>query len=148
MKKLLLTLFLVLLIVQQNDRNYKNYEIIKRITSFSENNLISYISNMGILYPDVVLAQAKIETGNFKSLIFTENNNLFGMKLPKRRETTAIGENRKHATYTTWLQSLIDYKMWQDKMIHRAPTKIKYLEYLSRNYAEDRNYITKIKTLL
>lgn len=115
---------------------------------FSEENLERRIEELGIAYPDIVLAQAKIETGYFTSDIFKENHNMFGMKVAKQRETTAIGENRNHAQYTNWLQSLIDYKLWQDKMIHKARNKRAYLAYLSRNYAEDKNYIRKIKKLL
>jgi uncharacterized FlgJ-related protein len=143
MKKLILTLFLSLIVLSKT--NQTNYEIITQVISFSELNVYKQLVKIGIAYPDVVLAQAKIETGNFTSKIFIENNNLFGMKLPERRETTAIGKNRNHATYTDWIQSIKDYKLWQDKMIHRAPTKHAYLAYLKRNYAEDKNYINKIK---
>ena len=41
---------------------------------------------------DVVKAQIWLETGNLSSKFCKENNNLFGMKLPKRRQTTAIGK--------------------------------------------------------
>lgn len=146
MKKLVLTVFLSLAILQTT--RSRNYEVITKINLFSENNLIRYMNQIGILYPDVVLAQAKIETGNFTSVIFRENNNLFGMKLPESRTTTAVGESRNHAMYRSWVQSIIDYKLWQDQMIHRAPTKRRYLEYLSRNYAEDKTYIKKIKAIL
>lgn len=111
---------------------------------FSEENLIAHIEKFNIKYPKVVLAQAKIESGNFTSKIFKENNNLFGMKLPVRRKTTAIGVNRKHAKYSDWVESLIDYKLWQDNMIHKGATKKKYLAYLGKNYAADPNYINKI----
>jgi uncharacterized FlgJ-related protein len=143
MKKLLLTLFLSLIVLSKT--NQTNYEIITQVISFSELNVYKQLIKIGIAYPDVVLAQAKIETGNFTSKIFIENNNLFGMKLPKRRETTAVGENRNHATYTDWIQSIKDYKLWQDKMIHKSPTLEDYLNYLGRNYAEDKNYIKKIR---
>jgi uncharacterized FlgJ-related protein len=143
MKKLILTLFLSLIVLSKT--NQTNYEIITQVISFSELNVYKQLVKIGIAYPDVVLAQAKIETGNFTSRIFTENNNMFGMKLPERRETTAVGENRNHAKYTDWIQSIKDYKLWQDQMIHRAPTKRAYLAYLKRNYAEDKNYINKIK---
>ena len=73
---------------------------------------------------------------------------MFGMKLPERRQTTAVGESRNHAKYTDWIQSIRDYKLWQDRMIHRAPTKSAYLAYLRRNYAEDKNYIKKIKQII
>ena len=145
MKRLVLSLVFFLFVTKTVDHDNI---VVERITEFSESNLISYMNKIGIIYPDVVLAQARIETGNFTSVIFRENNNLFGMKLAKSRPTTAIGKSRNHAEYESWIMSLIDYKLWQDQMIHRAPTKRKYLEYLSRNYAEDKTYIKKIKTLL
>jgi uncharacterized FlgJ-related protein len=146
MKKLLLTVFLSLVVLSKT--NQTNYEIVTQMVLFSEVNVYKQMLKIGIAYPDVALAQAKIETGNFTSKIFIENNNMFGMKLPERRRTTAIGEKHNHAEYTSWIQSLIDYKLWQDKMIHRAPTKHAYLAYLSRNYAEDKNYIRKIKRII
>jgi uncharacterized FlgJ-related protein len=146
MKKVVLTIFLSLAILTNAKTEY--YEVHRRINILSENTLLYKMKQIGILYPEIVLAQAKIETGNFTSVIFIENNNLFGMKLPERRKTTAVGENRNHAKYTSWVQSLLDYKIWQDGMIHKAPTKRSYLSYLRRNYAEDKNYIKKIKQII
>jgi uncharacterized FlgJ-related protein len=146
MKRLLLTVFLSLIVLSKTNQN--NYEIITQVVSFSEQNVYRQLIKLGVAYPDVALAQAKIETGNFTSKIFRENNNMFGMKLPYRRATTAVGENRNHAKYTDWIQSIKDYKLWQDTMIHRAPTKSAYLAYLKRNYAQDKNYINKIKKII
>ena len=146
MKRLLLTVFLSLIVLSKTNQN--NYEIITQVVSFSEQNVYRQLIKLGIAYPDVVLAQAKIETGNFTSKIFRENNNMFGMKLPYRRQTTAVGESRNHAKYTSWIQSIRDYKLWQDRMIHKAPTKSAYLAYLKRNYAQDKNYINKIKKII
>lgn len=147
MKRLVLCLVLFLVVMPSKIMKTES-NVMETFTEFSESNLISYMRKIGIVYPDIVLAQAKIETGNFTSVIFKENNNLFGMKLARSRATTAVGTSRNHAMYQSWLLSLIDYKLWQDGMIHRAPTKRKYLEYLSRNYAEDKTYIRKIKNLL
>jgi flagellum-specific peptidoglycan hydrolase FlgJ len=146
MKKVVLTIFLSLVVLSNTKTEY--YEVHRRINILSENTLLFKMKQIGILYPEIVLAQAKIETGNFTSVIFIENNNLFGMKLPERRKTTAVGENRNHAKYTSWVQSLLDYKIWQDGMIHKTPTKRSYLSYLKRNYAEDKNYIKKIKQII
>jgi uncharacterized FlgJ-related protein len=145
MKRLLLTVFLSLITLSKTNQTY---EIITQVISFSELNVYKQLVKVGIAYPDVVLAQAKIETGNFTSKIFRENNNMFGMKLPERRQTTAVGKSRNHAKYIDWIQSVRDYKLWQDQMIHRAPTKRAYLAYLKRNYAEDKNYIKKIKQII
>jgi len=60
----------------------------------------------------MIVAQAGFETGNFTSAIFLENKNLFGMKLPKIRKTTAIGEARGHAVYKSWEDSIKDYWLY------------------------------------
>ena len=142
LKKLILTMGILCISQRMSFSDLKTYIIENK--EFSEENLIIYINKLNIKYPKVVLAQAKLESGNFTSNIFKENNNMFGMKLPERRKTTAIGTNRGHATYEDWIKSLQDYKLWQDDMIHKADTRKKYLEYLGRNYAADPNYINKI----
>lgn len=64
-----------------------------------------------------ITAQAGHETGDFKSIIFKENNNCFGMKLALIRKTTAIGQNRGHAKYNSIEDSVKDfaiyYKSWK-----------------------------------
>lgn len=83
-------MFLSVVVISKTD--YRTKEMMIEVISFSELNLYKKILELGIAYPDVVLAQAKIETGNFTSKIFRENNNMFGMKLPGRRTTTAVGK--------------------------------------------------------
>ena len=119
-----------------------------KVLWFSESNLTRKMYEIGIAFPDVVMAQAKLETGNFTSKVFDENHNLFGMKLARQRETTAIGEQYSHARYINWEQSLSDYKLWQDKFIHKTKTRRAYLAYLSKNYAQDKKYIHKLKQML
>lgn len=113
---------------------------------FSPFNLAKEIFKLGIKFPDVVLAQAWIESGRFGSNIFQQNNNLFGMKYPKgfkdktgkfyKRQTTAKGENLNHAQYGSWLDSVRDYKIWQDEILkNRANiSKEEYLSLLDKIY--------------
>ena len=101
---------------------------------FSADKLKSEIVNQGIKYPDIALAQAKIESNHFRSDIFKENNNLFGMKLPSQRKTTAIGKNRGHARYRSWVDSVKDYKLWQDTQGFANLDKNTYLQKLSDIY--------------
>ena len=115
---------------------------------FSVGNMLRLMNQIGIAYPDVVLAQSRLETGNFTSKVFKENNNLFGMKLPRVRSTTAIGEQNNHASYIRWQHSVADYKLWQDEVIKKYRTKRAYLRYLSKHYAEDKKYIHKLKQML
>jgi hypothetical protein len=52
------------------------------------------------------------ETGGWKSPIYKENKNFFGMKLPTIRETTAIGENRGHAVFNSYEDSARDQLLY------------------------------------
>lgn len=116
---------------------------IDKFNVFSETNLKRLLFILEIEHPEIVFIQAKIESGNFKSNIFREGNNLFGMKVAERRITTAIGKLRGHAAYLSWKDSVLDYKFMQDKYA-KGKSRKEYLAFL-RNYAEDPNYITKIK---
>ena len=141
MKKLIL-LVLLLLVVTGELKNGV-VKITPQYYLFSKENMIKLIIELNIAHPDIVIAQAIIESGNFKSNIFKENNNLFGMKMPEYRKTTAIGINRGHAVYSSCRESVIDYALWQGKRA-RYSTKNQYLRRL-KSYAADPNYITKIK---
>lgn len=68
----------------------------------------------------MIFAQAAHETGNFTSDIFKENNNLFGMKMPRVRKTTAIGENRGHAVYKSVEDSVKDYWLYNRALNYLA----------------------------
>lgn len=140
MKKLILTLVLSIIVIGQPVN--KNISI-DQFSIFSEQTLKRFIYMIGIEHPEIVFIQAKIESGNFKSNIFKEGNNLFGMKVAKQRITTAIGKIRGHAAYSSWKHSVLDYKFMQDKY-GKGKTQKEYLAYLTR-YAQDPNYINKIK---
>ena len=102
------------------------------------------LKDMNIKHPDIVYAQARLETGNFTSKIFRTNNNLFGFKVAQQRPTVCIGMSSGHASYDSWQMSVIDYALWQSKHCARL-THDQYIDYLKANYAEDTNYIKKLK---
>lgn len=106
-----------------------------------------YILTNDIEHPDIVYAQALLETGNFNSSIFKSNNNLFGMKLPKVRETTAIGENKNHAVFDSWMSSIDDYKLWQQTYASNK-SRDEYFSYLSKCYSQDEEYASKLKKII
>lgn len=82
----------------------------------------------------MIIAQAAVETGNFTSNIYKKNNNLFGMKLAKKRITTATGEKFGHAVYDTVFSSIQDYKYY-------------YQEFnLPDRYDSIRQFITSLKS--
>jgi uncharacterized FlgJ-related protein len=89
-----------------------------------------------------------IETGHWKSDIFLENNNLFGMKEARSRITTAIGTNKNHAEYNTWRESVYDYAFYQNRYLNNIRSENDYYQYLGASYAEDPTYVSKIKIMV
>lgn len=79
----------------------------------------------------IVLAQARLETGNFTSKGCRVHHNLFGIK-----------HNGKYARYHTWQDSVKDYK----KRISSRYKGGDYLLFLKRiKYAKDPEYTNKLK---
>lgn len=114
--------------------------------SLTHHDLYQKLLEYNIEYPDIVFAQAVIETGNFTSTLFRSQNNLFGMKMPGRRETTAIGKNKSgYAKYINVDDSILDYYLFQQFVMRKKKmTRKEYLSYIGRNYAADKNYVNKI----
>ena len=120
---------------------------------FTEKNLAQELKKQGIMYPDVALAQSMLETGYFKSNIFLDNNNLFGMKHPRQRPTLSKGPNRGHASFNNWQDSVKDYKMWQEYNKLSNLSKNQYIAKLNRIYCMppscgSNNYAKKVQSLL
>lgn len=59
-----------------------------------------------------ITAQAGHESGDFKSDIFRDNNNCFGMKMALIRKTTATGEKHGHATYIDLESCIEDFRLY------------------------------------
>lgn len=61
----------------------------------------------------VPLAQAIIESANWKSPLYESANNMFGMTQPAARQTKSSGPNAKgYATFRSPLDSIRDYFDW------------------------------------
>lgn len=114
----------------------------------SKLNIYLYILELDIKFPEIVYAQVLHETGNLRSQICRYGNNLFGMKYPRKRKTTAIGYYNKHARYRHWKDSVRDYKHWQDYYIRDNDVDNYYTFLRSKGYATDRWYVNKLKTIV
>jgi hypothetical protein len=115
---------------------------------FSEEALICLLKDCHIKYPHIVLAQAKLESGDFKSKMFRQNFNMFGMKLARQRITTALGEKSGHAYYRDWIDCVHDYGMWSQAMTCNIDSEVEYFTKLDERYAEDTTYISKLKHII
>lgn len=113
---------------------------------FSQHKLKQLLIKLNVKHIDIVLKQAAIESSHFKSKVFVENNNLFGMRLPQNRITTAIGSNLNHANYETWQDSVIDYAIYQSTYL-KNKSRNEYLAYLRANYAENISYVELINKM-
>jgi flagellum-specific peptidoglycan hydrolase FlgJ len=103
----------------------------------------------GIIAPEIVFAQSCLETGNFQSELCTGQNNLFGMKKARRRQTTARGStDNNYATYLSWYDSVKDMKLFQEWYLSRGRDLTDYFGFLAAiGYAEDPLYIPKVRKL-
>ena len=104
---------------------------------------LDFMQQVGMEHPHIVLAQMKLESGNYTSKLALENNNYFGMKQPQRRLTTSLGEKNGYASYQSWVYSVLDYALWQREYASGL-AEIEYLDSLTA-YAEDNNYREKIQ---
>ena len=116
---------------------------------FSLENLYNYLTLLKADHKEIIMKQAIHETGHFRSKLFRENNNLFGMKMPRRRVTTAIGSKNGYANYNHWTNSINDYiilqQKWKEKydMVFNDGYKVLVLAH----YAEDPIYIKLLKRI-
>lgn len=85
-------------------------------------------------HANIVLAQARLETGNFTSNRCKRDHNLFGIK-----------HNGRYARYRTWQDSVADYK----KRISSRYKGGNYYSFLKRiGYASDAKYNNKLQKII
>lgn len=102
----------------------------------SEENLYNELVAQGIDFPEIVKAQAVLETGHFKSHVCVDKNNLFGLR----------NKNGTYMSFSHWTFSVAAYKKYIQKYNHSPDDYYKYLDELG--YAEDPDYITKLKQIV
>ena len=113
---------------------------------FSKEVFMEYLEKSGIMFPEVVYAQA-IQESNFESAIWRENHNPFGMKVAGSRPTTALGERRGHAYYLHWKYAVQDMALFQAAFLRKIRTEDEYIQYLEQHYA-GKGYGHKIRNVL
>lgn len=119
--------------------NYRNIEV-------NDSTAFGIMIEFEIQHPHIVLAQMKIESGNYGSSIARNNHNYFGMRQPSSRLTVSLGSRNGYARYRSWAYSILDYALWQRQYAWNL-TEEQYLAKLGRTYAEDPNYASKVKKL-
>ncbi len=107
------------------------------IDSLSINNVKSAIIAANVQYPDIVLAQAILETGYFNSKVCKEYNNLFGLY---------DSRNMDYYKFDHWKDSIEGYKKYVERKYNPLDDYYVFLKELP--YAMDPEYISKIKIIV
>lgn len=100
-----------------------------------EYNLYQELLNQELDFPEVVLAQALLETGYFKSACCTQKNNLFGIR----------SKSGGYMQFNHWTESVSAYKKYIQK--YKQIPNDYYVYLVNMNYASDPNYINKLKQI-
>lgn len=105
---------------------------------------------------EILIAQAKHETGNFKSRLFVYHNNCYGFQHPSKRSTTSLGpyaraEGREgYASYASVEDSAMDMVLYlRARNIPDYTSVTRYVKHLKRKgYFEDdvNRYIKSVRS--
>ena len=99
--------------------------------------LIEALEYYGVKHPQIVYAQAVLETGYFKSDLCLNDNNLFGLYNSKKH---------RYYTFDHWKDCIIAYK---EMIQYKYKDGDDYLNFLKEiGYAEDSEYICKLRELI
>jgi hypothetical protein len=113
----------------------------------TKENIDAQLTKLNIKHKEIVLRQILLETNYLRSQSCLIGNNLIGMKPAFQRNRYQSGEYLGHASYDTWQESLIDYALFQSTYCTNIKTTDEYYNFLAEFYAEDPNYINKLKNI-
>lgn len=99
--------------------------------------LIEALEYYGVKHPQIVYAQAVLETSHFKSDLCLNDNNLFGLYNSKKH---------RYHTFDHWTESVVAYLDYVQRRYKPPNDYYKFL--LDIGYAKDPNYISKLKEIV
>lgn len=101
----------------------------------TKENLLNELKVQKVLYPEIVVAQAILETGHFKSYLCKSHNNLFGLK-----------SGNSYMKFDHWTDCVAAYKRYIQNWKKPPKDYYKYLKDLG--YATDPEYTEKLKEIV
>lgn len=106
----------------------------------SRDNFFLVCNVLEIKFPEVVYAQARLESGNFTSAHFKNRNNCLGIYDSKRK---------RYMSFNHWTDCLLAYRDKVQYRYKRNSDREDYLRWLvETGYAQDHNYISKVRKML
>ena len=117
----------------------KNVKIAKastptKVKILNESNLKAELTKHNIPHANIVLAQAKLESGNFKSELVRTHQNIFGLK-----------RGNRYRRYSHWTECVSDYKAC---ISNRYKGGDYYLFLNEIGYASHPNYTELLKSMV
>ena len=110
------------------------YNVETSVKELTIENLYAALKKHGIKYPKIVLAQAILETGRFRSRVCNEHNNLFGLR-----------HSKGYYSFDHWEESVVAYK---NKVQYKHRDGEGYYSFLKRiGYASAPDYINKVREI-
>lgn len=107
----------------------------------------------------LIIAHAKVESGNFTNNLVKNHNNVFGMKHPRSRPTMSLGPRARaegkngYAAFSSTVDSTVDYLLWLEynKELRVYQTTEQYVTMLKKHYffgSSYREYYNAMKSFL
>lgn len=114
---------------------YNNEKSNSNSNELTIENLYAALKKHGIKYPKIVLAQAILETGRFRSRVCNENNNLFGLR-----------HSNGYYVFDHWEESVIAYK---NKVQYKHRDNENYYAFLKRiGYSTSKDYVRRVREIV
>lgn len=133
-----------LLLATRSLQTKATQDVLRSDKIVSTEEFVKFVSALNFPHPEILHAQAVLESNGFSSRLAKTNNNLFGMKHPRVRINSSIRSVNGFAYYDHWSHSVLDYVLWY---VHSNEPGVDYYEILRRKYAEDHLYVSKVKAL-
>lgn len=118
-----------------HDTVYKAKTVsLKSSEPLSKASVKAELKRQNLKHPEIVLAQSRLETGEYTSEVCKKYNNLFGLR-----------KGNTYRKYNHWTESVTAYK----ELIQSRYKGGDYYQFLLKiKYAEDPSYIVKVKNLV
>jgi len=110
------------------------YDTIPSLDILNDSTLMAELVRQEVKFPEIVRAQARLETGFYTSRLCKKHNNLFGLR-----------HRKGYYKFKTWQESVTAYK----KYIQYKYKGGDYFKFLERiGYAEGSSYTKYVKDLM
>lgn len=116
-------------------KNHRDTIVVPEDIILNDSSITKELFKNDVMQINVALAQAKLETGYYKSKVCKENKNLFGIKYHKCKYVK--GQLNNHASYHTYKDNIKCY----------AHVQKKYLKNIDGKYAEAKDYLPTLKKI-